>query len=48
MLTGSIEELAETLRAYAVEGISHIQIVLDPNTPAGIEALAPVLELLDA
>jgi alkanesulfonate monooxygenase SsuD/methylene tetrahydromethanopterin reductase-like flavin-dependent oxidoreductase (luciferase family) len=47
-LTGSIEELAETFRAYAAEGISHIQIVLDPNTPAGIEALAPVLDLLDA
>ena len=47
MLTGSIEQLAETFRAYAAEGISHIQIVLDPNTPAGIEALAPVLELLD-
>ena len=36
------------LAAYAAEGISHIQIVLDPNTPAGIEALAPVLDLLDA
>ncbi len=47
MLSGSSEELAETCRAYAREGISHLQLVLDPNTPAGIEALAPVLEILD-
>ena len=46
-LTGSPEELAEAFREYAREGISHIQVVLDPNNVAGIEALAPVLELLD-
>ena len=46
-LTGSAEELAEAFRGYAREGISHIQVVLDPNTPAGVESLAPVLELLD-
>lgn len=41
------EETAELLRAYAAEGISHVQLVLDPNTLRGIEAVAPVLELLD-
>jgi probable F420-dependent oxidoreductase len=46
-LSGSPEELAEAFRAYAREGISHIQVVLDPNTVAGIEALAPVLDLVD-
>ena len=40
-------ELAETLRAYADEGISHVQLVLDPITRPSIEALAPALELLD-
>ncbi len=46
-LTGSAEELADEMRAYAREGISHIQIYPDPCTVAGIEAFAPVLELLD-
>ncbi len=45
--TGSPEELAELLRGYAREGISHVQVWLDPSTVAGIEAFAPVLELLD-
>jgi probable F420-dependent oxidoreductase len=44
---GSTEELAELLRAYAREGISHVQIVLDPITRASIEEFAPVLDLLD-
>ena len=46
-LTGSTQELADAFRAYARAGISHVQVVLDPNTVAGIEALAPVLEALD-
>ncbi len=46
-LTGSPEELAATLRALADEGISHVQVVLDPNTVAGVEALAPMLYALD-
>jgi alkanesulfonate monooxygenase SsuD/methylene tetrahydromethanopterin reductase-like flavin-dependent oxidoreductase (luciferase family) len=47
-LTGTPEQMAEALRTYAELGISHIQILLDPNTPASVEAFAPVLELLDA
>jgi alkanesulfonate monooxygenase SsuD/methylene tetrahydromethanopterin reductase-like flavin-dependent oxidoreductase (luciferase family) len=46
-LTGTPEELAEEFRAYAREGISHIQLYPDPCTVAGIEAIAPVLEILD-
>jgi alkanesulfonate monooxygenase SsuD/methylene tetrahydromethanopterin reductase-like flavin-dependent oxidoreductase (luciferase family) len=45
--TGSLEELAELLRAYAAEGISQVQVVLEPMTAAGIESFAPVLGLLD-
>jgi alkanesulfonate monooxygenase SsuD/methylene tetrahydromethanopterin reductase-like flavin-dependent oxidoreductase (luciferase family) len=40
-------ELAETLRAFAAEGIGQVQLVLDPITRPSIEALAPALELLD-
>jgi probable F420-dependent oxidoreductase len=47
LITGSSEELAAELRAYADAGIAHVQVWLEPNTPAGIEAFAPVLNLLD-
>ena len=46
-LTGSPEELAAAFRGFARQGISHVQVYLAPNTLAGIEAFAPVLELLD-
>jgi alkanesulfonate monooxygenase SsuD/methylene tetrahydromethanopterin reductase-like flavin-dependent oxidoreductase (luciferase family) len=46
-LEGSPEVIAEGLRAYAREGIGHVQLVLDPITESSIAALAPVLELLD-
>ena len=44
---GTHEELAELLRAYAREGISHIQLWSDPSNLAGIEAFGRVLEILD-
>jgi alkanesulfonate monooxygenase SsuD/methylene tetrahydromethanopterin reductase-like flavin-dependent oxidoreductase (luciferase family) len=46
-LTGNSEEIAAGLRAYADAGVSHVQVWLEPNTRAGIEAFAPVLEALD-
>jgi probable F420-dependent oxidoreductase len=46
--TGQPEELAALLRAYAAEGIEHVQVWLDPCSLAGVEAFAPVLELLDS
>jgi alkanesulfonate monooxygenase SsuD/methylene tetrahydromethanopterin reductase-like flavin-dependent oxidoreductase (luciferase family) len=45
--SGQPAELAEALRAYAREGIGHVQLVLDPITLDAIEGLAPALELLD-
>jgi probable F420-dependent oxidoreductase len=41
------EELAAHLRTYAEAGISHVQLMLDPNTRAGMEWAARSLELLD-
>ena len=41
------DEIAATLRAFAAEGIGHVQLVVDPITLASIDALAPVLEELD-
>lgn len=44
---GTSEQIAEELRAFARVGMSHVQLVLDPITLESIEAMAPVLELLD-
>ncbi len=46
-LTGSAEEIAGELRAYAAAGIGHVQFYPDPCTVEAIEMLAPVLEILD-
>jgi alkanesulfonate monooxygenase SsuD/methylene tetrahydromethanopterin reductase-like flavin-dependent oxidoreductase (luciferase family) len=46
-LEGPPELMAEELRAYGREGISHVQLVLDPITRESIEALTPVLAILD-
>ena len=46
-LQGSAEEMAEELRAYALAGIGHVQLVLDPITRESIEQFAQVLRLLD-
>lgn len=47
-LAGSPEEIAAGLAAYADAGIDEVQLVLDPVTAGSIEALRPVLEILDA
>ena len=46
-LRGSPEVIANELRAYAREGIGHVQLIVEPMTEASLEALAPVLENLD-
>lgn len=45
-ISGSPEAIAERLAAFKAEGISHLQVHLHPNTPAGVEAFAPVLAAL--
>lgn len=46
-LRGSAEELAASFRAFAREGIDHIQVMLRPTTVEMIERLAPTVEILD-
>jgi alkanesulfonate monooxygenase SsuD/methylene tetrahydromethanopterin reductase-like flavin-dependent oxidoreductase (luciferase family) len=46
-LEGSPTRMADELRAYASEGIGHVQLVLDPITRDSIAAFAPVLAELD-
>jgi probable F420-dependent oxidoreductase len=47
-LSGTPEEMAEVIRRFASEGISHVQLVLDPITVDSIERLGPMLQALDA
>jgi probable F420-dependent oxidoreductase len=46
-LEGAPAKVAEVLRAYAREGIGHVQVVMDPITIESIRAFAPVLAELD-
>jgi alkanesulfonate monooxygenase SsuD/methylene tetrahydromethanopterin reductase-like flavin-dependent oxidoreductase (luciferase family) len=46
-LEGSPSEIAATLRAFAGEGIEHVQLVLDPITIESIRTIAAVLDELD-
>lgn len=45
--SGPPEELADALRVFARQGISHLQLCLAPSTLEGLDAFAPVLALLD-
>jgi hypothetical protein len=45
-LVGTPEALAEAFRGFAREGVSHLQLLLTPNTEASLESLAPVLDLV--
>jgi probable F420-dependent oxidoreductase len=46
-LEGSPEHIADELRAYAAEGIDHVQLVVDPIDRGAIDGLAPVLAALE-
>ena len=46
-LTGSPRELAEQFRSFAREGIDHLQVWVNPTTPAGVEQLGKTVELLN-
>jgi alkanesulfonate monooxygenase SsuD/methylene tetrahydromethanopterin reductase-like flavin-dependent oxidoreductase (luciferase family) len=46
-LAGSAETIAAGLAAYAPEGVSHVQVVLDPITAPAVEAMGEVLEAID-
>lgn len=46
-VSGSAEEVAESLLGFAREGISHVQVFLNPATAEGIAEMAAVLDHLD-
>jgi alkanesulfonate monooxygenase SsuD/methylene tetrahydromethanopterin reductase-like flavin-dependent oxidoreductase (luciferase family) len=45
---GSAEEIAESLRAFGAAGFTNLELLVWPTTLAALDALVPVLELLDA
>ena len=47
-ITGSPEDLAAELRAYAALGVGHVQVALEPTTPPAIHHLGEALALLRA
>jgi len=47
-LRGSAEEIADGLRSFRTGGFTHVEVLLWPRTLAALEAMAPVLEYLDA
>ena len=47
-LNGSPEKMAEELLRYEAEGISHIQVSIEPTNTAVIENFARVLETIDS
>ncbi len=46
-VVGSAEEVAETLCGFARQGVAQVQVVLNPSTIPAVEAMVPVLEVLD-
>jgi hypothetical protein len=47
-IRGSAAEIADVLQGFGAAGFTNIEVIVSPSTLATIDAMAPVLELLDA
>jgi len=47
-LRGSAEQIADGIRSFRAGGFTQVEILLWPRTLAALEAMGPVVELLDA
>ena len=47
-ITGSAGEIADAFRTFRAAGFTQLEFMLEPQTLRSLEAMAPVLELLDA
>jgi len=45
VVSGSTQEVADTLHSFREAGFTQVELQFEPGTMAGLEALAPVLEL---
>lgn len=48
MISGDAEQIADAFRSFRGAGFTQLEFMLHPQTAAALEAMAPVLELLDA
>ena len=48
MIGGSAEQIADAFRSLEAAGYTQLEFMLHPQTASALEAMAPVLELLDA
>ena len=46
-IRGSAEAIADTMRSFATAGFTNLEVLVWPPTPATLDAMAPVLELLE-
>jgi alkanesulfonate monooxygenase SsuD/methylene tetrahydromethanopterin reductase-like flavin-dependent oxidoreductase (luciferase family) len=46
-IRGASEEIADALRSFGAAGFTQLELILWPPTLAALEAMAPVIELLD-
>jgi alkanesulfonate monooxygenase SsuD/methylene tetrahydromethanopterin reductase-like flavin-dependent oxidoreductase (luciferase family) len=47
-IRGSAAEIAEVLRGFGAAGFTNVEVIVSPPSLATLDAMAPVLELLDA
>jgi alkanesulfonate monooxygenase SsuD/methylene tetrahydromethanopterin reductase-like flavin-dependent oxidoreductase (luciferase family) len=47
-IRGSVEEIADVLRGFGAAGFTNVEVIVSPPSLASLDAMAPVLELLDA
>jgi alkanesulfonate monooxygenase SsuD/methylene tetrahydromethanopterin reductase-like flavin-dependent oxidoreductase (luciferase family) len=47
-IRGSATEIADVLRGFGAAGFTNVEVIVSPPTVAAVDAMAPVLELLDA
>jgi alkanesulfonate monooxygenase SsuD/methylene tetrahydromethanopterin reductase-like flavin-dependent oxidoreductase (luciferase family) len=48
VISGSAEEIADAFRSFRDAGFTQLEIMVGPGTIEAVDALAPVIELLDA
>lgn len=46
-IVGTAEEVAESLRAFAAIGVTHLVVIVEPTDLRGVERFAAVLDLMD-
>jgi alkanesulfonate monooxygenase SsuD/methylene tetrahydromethanopterin reductase-like flavin-dependent oxidoreductase (luciferase family) len=47
-ISGSTDEIADSIRSFRDAGFSQLEMIINPGTVAAIEAIEPVLDRLDA